>query len=192
MVMIKNPFRHLDIDPSWTLFLDRDGVINVDKPDHYVLDRHQFIFKEGALEALFRLSQLFGKIIVVTNQRGVDKGVMTEADLEDIHEYMKSKIECIGGRIDDIFYCTSLQDDHPDRKPNTGMALKAKVKYPEIDFSKSIMVGDKPIDLQWGRKIGAVTVWISSDRFAGTVDQHDMDADCESLFELAHLLQVKI
>lgn len=103
---------------------------------------------------------------------------------------MKEKVTFTCGRIDDIFYCTSTDDAHPDRKPAIGMATKAKEKYPEIDFSKSIMIGDKAGDMQWGRNIGAFTVWIPSIRFKGTVDPADIDLTCGSLFEFAHLLQL--
>ena len=192
MELARNPFLTLQVDSSWTLFLDRDGVINVNKDESYVCRRDEFIFKEGALEAIYRLSSIFGKIIVVTNQRGVSKGLMTEDDLLDIHSFMLEKIEKVGGRIDHIFYCTALEDQHPDRKPNTGMALKAKEKYPEIDFSRSIMVGDKSIDMKWGKNIGAMTVWITSPYFWDSIDATEIDLSCDSLFDLAHLLQVKL
>lgn len=151
-----------DIDHTWTLFLDRDGVININKEGGYIQHRREFIFTEGALEAIAFLSRIFGRIIVITNQRGVGKGLMTEKDLKDIHTYMVSKIECCGGRIDAIYYCTSPDDAHPDRKPHPGMAYKAKADFADIDFTKSVMVGDKDIDMEWGRNIGARTIWVTS------------------------------
>lgn len=183
------PFSVNEPDSTWTLFLDRDGVINVNKDDSYVFNRDEFIFKEGTLDAIARLSRLFGRIIVITNQRGVGKGLMSEADLHDIHAYMKSNIERAGGRIDDIFYCTSTDNAHPDRKPSPGMAFRAQEKYPEIDFSKSVMVGDKSADMQWGRNIGALTVLIRSVRYKDTIVPSSVDITCDSLFEFTHLLQ---
>jgi D-glycero-alpha-D-manno-heptose 1-phosphate guanylyltransferase len=180
------PFPPDVLDGSWTLFLDRDGVININKDESYVFNRGEFIFTEGALEAIARLSNLFNRIIVVTNQRGVGKGLMTEADLHDIHSYMKEKVEMTCGRIDEIYYCISADDAHPDRKPSPGMAYRAKEKFPDIDFSKSIMVGDKSIDMQWGRNIGALTVWISSERFKDNIHPAEIDLTCTSLFEFAH------
>ncbi|MBL0009151.1 MAG: HAD-IIIA family hydrolase [Saprospiraceae bacterium] len=177
-------------DPTWTLFLDRDGVINVNKDDSYVFNREEFIFKEGTLAAIARLSGLFGRIIVITNQRGVGKGLMSEADLQDIHAYMKSNIEKAGGRIDDIFYCTSTDNAHPDRKPSPGMAFRAQEKYPDIDFSKAVMVGDKSADMQWGRNIGALTVLIMSARYKDTIDPSTVDITCDSLYTFVHLLQL--
>ncbi len=184
------PFEINEPDDTWTLFLDRDGVINVNKDDSYVFNREEFIFKEGTLEAIARLSGLFGRIIVITNQRGVGKGLMSEADLQDIHAYMKSNIEKAGGRIDDIFYCTSTDNAHPDRKPSPGMAFRAQEKYPEIDFSKSVMVGDKSADMQWGRNIGAMTVLIMSARYKDTIDPSTVDITCDSLYTFVHLLQL--
>ena len=183
------PFPPDVLDGTWTLFLDRDGVININKDDSYIFNRDEFVFSEGALEAISRLSDLFGRIIVVTNQRGVGKGLMTEMDLHDIHGYMKDKIEKTCGRIDDIFYCISIDDAHPDRKPSPGMAYRAKEKFPEIDFTKSIMVGDKSGDMQWGRNIGAMTVWITSKRYRDTVNPLEIDLACNSLFEFAHHFQ---
>lgn len=176
------PFLKLPLDPSWTLFLDRDGVINVNKPDSYVFNTKEFIFCEGALEAISRVCKVFGKIIVITNQRGVGKGLMTEEDLQEIHRYMKEKIEKVGGRIDDIFYCTSVDDSHPDRKPNPGMAHKAKEKYPEIDFTKSLMIGDKIIDMQWARNIGAYGVLITPTPMCVDASGSDADYRCDSLY----------
>jgi len=183
------PFAMNEPDNTWTLFLDRDGVINVNKDDSYVFKRSEFVFKDGTLEAIAQLSGLFGRIIVVTNQRGVGKGLMSVADLADIHDYMKSAIEMAGGRIDDLFYCISTDDAHPDRKPSPGMAFRAKEKYPEIDFSKAVMVGDKSVDMLWGRNIGSLTVLIRSARFKTSIDPSSVDITCDSLFEFAHLLQ---
>lgn len=183
------PFAINEPDYAWTLFLDRDGVININKDDSYVFNRKEFIFKEGTLDAIARLSRLFGRIIIITNQRGVGKGLMTEADLHDIHAYMKTNIEMAGGRIDDIFYCISTEDAHPDRKPSPGMAFRAQEKYPEIDFSRAVMVGDKSVDMQWGRNIGALTVLIRSERFKDTIDPSSVDMACDSLYAFAHLLQ---
>ena len=80
------------VDRSWTLFLDRDGVINVEKPMDYVRAWEEFQFNPGVLKALKLLNGLFGRIVVVTNQRGVGKGLMTEQDLLDIHDRMTEEI----------------------------------------------------------------------------------------------------
>lgn len=176
------PFLTLPLDASWTLFLDRDGVINVNKAESYVLNIKEFIFCEGALEAIARVSTVFGKIIVMTNQRGVGKGLMTEEDLQEIHRHMKEKILKVGGRMDDIFYCTAVDDHHPDRKPNPGMAHRAKEKYPDIDFAKSLMIGDKIIDMQWARNIGAYGVLITPTPMCVDTPGTEADYRCDSLY----------
>ena len=148
------------IDKSWTLFLDRDGVINEDVVDDYVKKREEFIFREGTLTALRILKPLFARIIIVSNQRGVEKGLMTANDLEDITEFMLSTIQKADGNIDRVFYCTAINNENPNRKPNSGMADQAKAEFPEINFSKSIMVGNMPGDMLFGKKIGAFTVYL--------------------------------
>ena len=134
---MKFPLEH--IDKSWTLFLDRDGVINEDVVGDYIKEWESFVFRTGTLEALAMLTPLFTRIIIVSNQRGVEKGLMTKADLDHITQNMLLAIEEAGGKIDQVFYCTSLSNDDPNRKPNSGMALQAKSMFPEIEFSKSIM-----------------------------------------------------
>src|SRR5438045_5290470 len=99
------------IDKSWTLFLDRDGVINGEKKDEYVLRLEEFVFFEGVLQALKILNEVFGLIVIVTNQKGVGKGLMTLDDLHSIHDYMMREIESHGGRIDKFYYCTDCDNN---------------------------------------------------------------------------------
>jgi D-glycero-D-manno-heptose 1,7-bisphosphate phosphatase len=146
---------------DWTLFLDRDGVISIRLPDDYVRSWDEFKFMEGVTEALKILGSIFGRIIIVSNQQGVGKGLMTEQELQEIDKKMKLEIGNSGGRIDASFYCTSLvSENDPDRKPGTGMGLKAKAAFPEIDFNRSVMVGDSPSDMEFGKRLGMVTVLI--------------------------------
>ena len=151
-----------EIDKSWTLFLDRDGVINVEKYLDYVYDYSEFTFYEGTLQALKKLSALFGRLIIITNQRGVGKKLMTEEALLKLHQQMMLTIEAEGGKIDAIFYCTSLDNSHPNRKPQPGMGLLAKKKFPDIDFSKSIMIGNNTSDMFFGRNLGTYTVYVKT------------------------------
>ena len=150
------------IDMTWTLFLDRDGVLNHDKDNDYIRNWEEFRFYEGTLEALAILSNLFGKIVVTTNQKGVGKGLMTIDDLTNIHSNMLAQIEEAGGRIDKAYYCADLSDDAPDRKPNPGMAHQAKEDFPEIDLSKSIIVGNRLSDMGFGRNAGMHTVFVTT------------------------------
>ncbi len=151
-------------DQQWTLFLDRDGVINVDKDVSYIFHPDEFRFTEGAPGIFRKLGGIFQRIIVVTNQRGVGRGLMTDATLHDIHAHMTTAIEDAGGRIDAIYYCSSIHNDHPERKPNPGMAVRARMNFPEIDFSRSIMVGNNLSDMHFGKNAGMYTVFIRSTR----------------------------
>ena len=158
------PLDLTQVDKTWTLFLDRDGVINVDKDGSYIFHPDEFIFTAGAPALFSKLAALFSRIVIVTNQRGVGRGLMTEATLHEIHAHMTGEIEAMGGRIDAIYYCSSIHNDHPERKPNPGMAVRARLNFPEIDFSKSIMVGNNLSDMHFGRNAGMHTVFIRSTR----------------------------
>lgn len=150
------------IDNSWTLFLDRDGVINEENVGSYITRWDEFNFSKGSLEALGQLNELFGQIIVVTNQRGVGKGIMTLEDLKLIHQNMLSEIHAAGGKIDKVYACTSLDDNDHNRKPNIGMANQARHDYPDIDFKKSVMVGNNISDMEFGKRAGMHTVFLTS------------------------------
>jgi len=173
-----------DTDNSWTLMLDRDGVINTDVINDYIKSWEEFRFCEGTLDALKILNPLFNRIIVISNQRGVGKGLMSKETLDLITQNMLLKIEENGGRIDKAYYCTSLDNEDPERKPNKGMALKAKSDFPEIDFNKCIMVGNMPGDMWFGRNIGAFTVYIPT-RKDEYPEAHTIDARYKNLLAFA-------
>jgi D-glycero-D-manno-heptose 1,7-bisphosphate phosphatase len=153
-----------------TLFLDRDGVINKRLVDDYVKNWAEFEFLPGVTESLKILSGIFDRIIVVTNQQGVGKGRMTEKQLNTIHENMKTAVKRAGGRIDAVYYCTDLKDKPGNcRKPSIAMFNKAKTDFPEIDASKSIMVGDSQSDIDFGNNAGMFTVFIGNENKTANV-----------------------
>ncbi|RYZ29604.1 MAG: HAD-IIIA family hydrolase [Chitinophagaceae bacterium] len=96
------------INSDWTLFLDRDGVINDEKLGEYILHWDYFIFSKGVLDVFKTLSDKFSRIIIVTNQKGVGKGLMTKESLDTIHYEMQREVEIVGGRIDRIYACIDL------------------------------------------------------------------------------------
>jgi histidinol-phosphate phosphatase family protein len=152
----------LQIDKSWTLFLDRDGVINRKLEGDYVKTISDFAFLPGVVQAIGKLSNLFGRIIIITNQQGIGKGLMTDEALETIHQHMLEKINHTGGRIDAVFFAPQLHNEgHEDRKPGIGMPMKAKIDFPEIEFKKSILIGDSITDMQLGRKLNMINIFIS-------------------------------
>jgi D-glycero-D-manno-heptose 1,7-bisphosphate phosphatase len=163
MPVPKQSFINLKIDKSWTLFLDRDGVINRKIDGDYVRNLNQFEWLPGIHDSIRQLSLVFGKIIIVTNQQGVGKGLMTHEEVNTIHEHIKNLVAEKGGKIDAIYYAPELKSENSDlRKPNIGMAHLAKNDFPGIDFSKSIMVGDTMSDMQFGKKAGMITVFITN------------------------------
>ena len=153
----------MKIDQSWTLFLDRDGVINKRIPGDYVRNIQQFIFLEGSVEAIRQLNNVFGLIVVVTNQQGIGKGLMTQVDVDKVHTYMMAEVEQAGGCIEKVYTCPALVKDNAIcRKPNSGMALQAKEDFPLIDFTRSVMVGDSISDMEFGIGLGMKTVFIET------------------------------
>lgn len=171
------------ISDDWTLFLDRDGVINRRIVDGYVTCREEFEFLPGVLDALRIFAERFKYIVIVTNQQGVGKGLMTMNQVDAVHDQMCTEIEAHGGRIDGIFVCPQLASD-PDnyRKPNPEMAFMAQDYYPDIDLDKSVMVGDGDTDIEFGRNAGTHTVFIG--------EENPSADDCFlSLIEFANLLK---
>jgi D-glycero-alpha-D-manno-heptose 1-phosphate guanylyltransferase len=186
--LILPAFNLTNIDKSWTIFIDRDGVINNEIKGDYVRNWDQFVFYDGAREAFQTFQQKFGQIIIVSNQRGVGKGLMSEADLANIHVNMQKEIETFGGRIDKIYYCTSTDLFHPDRKPNPGIAFRARREMPGIDLARSIMVGNKPSDMLFGRNAGMFTVFIKSTNPEQPLPHADIDLCFDTLADFAKAL----
>jgi D-glycero-D-manno-heptose 1,7-bisphosphate phosphatase len=155
---------NLRIDRTWTLFLDRDGVINRRLIGGYIQHWDQFDFLPGVPEAIRKFSAIFGRIIVVSNQQGVGKGLMTGADVDAIHKQMQTELEKHGGRIDAVFFSPHLHADGSlQRKPNVGMALQARRLFPGIRFRRSIMAGDSVSDMVFGKRLGMTTVLVGGD-----------------------------
>ncbi len=176
-----------NIDGTWTLFLDRDGVINERIMGDYVKSPDEFVFLEGVKEAIALLSRKFNRVIVVTNQQGVGKGIMTERNLLEIHTYMSDEVYRAGGKIDKCYFAPALAGDESDdmRKPKTGMAELARMEFPEIEFSRSVMVGDSDTDIEFGRKLGMKTVRVKTVEPIGT----DSDLTVDSLKMFAKIVE---
>lgn len=155
----------LTIDATWSLFLDRDGVINKRLPDDYVKKWDEFEFLPGVLEAISVLTTIFGKLFIVTNQQGIGKGLMRESDLDMIHDQMMSEIRSYGGKIHKVYHSPYRDEENSVfRKPNIGLARKAKIDFPEITFEKSIMAGDSITDMKFGKNAGMMTIYINTDK----------------------------
>ena len=147
-----------------TLFLDRDGVINKKLEGRYVRNFSEFEFMPGALDSISKLSNLFSRILIVTNQQGIAKGIMSEADLNILHTKMQDRIEKLGGKINKIYYCPHLQDmDCMCRKPKSGMIEQAIIDFPEINIENSYLIGDSDSDIKAGKKMNLNTVKVDND-----------------------------
>jgi len=142
------------------LFLDRDGVLNVDHG--YVHRWKDFSWIPGAQEVIGAFNRAGWLVFVVTNQSGIGRGFYTEDDMHALHRRMLDDLAASGARIDAIYYCADHPDaqvaayrhpDPPDRKPNPGMILRALAEWP-VDRVRSVMVGDKPADLEAALRAG--------------------------------------
>lgn len=154
----------------------------------YIMNWSEFKFYDHAAQAIKIISEKVGKVLVVSNQRGVGKKLMTEDDLLHIHGEMKQEIERNGGCIEKIYYCTSADNKHVNRKPNPGMAFQAKQDFPDIDLSKSIMVGNKPSDMIFGRSAGIFTVFLTTTNPDQVFPHPDIDLIFPSLIDFAKTL----
>ena len=172
------------INEDWTLFLDRDGVINVRIIDGYVTKIEEFEFLPNVIEALRIFKNKFKYIIVVTNQQGVGKGIMKFEDVEEVHRFMVQKVADNEGKIDKVYFCPqlkSVQDNY--RKPSPKMAYFAQNDFSDIDLSKSIMVGDMNSDVEFGKNAGMKTVFIGNNELTITPDDR-----FETLYDFAKIL----
>lgn len=159
------------ISQDWTLFLDRDGVINKRIIDGYVTNVKDFIFLPGVVDAIKIFNDRFKRIFVVTNQQGVGKGLMKIEELTEIHNYMVKTVRSGGGRIDKIYSCPQLKSEEDNyRKPSPRMAFMAKEDFPEIDLSKSIMIGDTNSDIVFGKNAGMKTIQVGKEKTDAVAD----------------------
>ncbi len=142
------------------LFLDRDGVLNEDRG--YVHRWEDFTWIPGARETVAAFNRADWLVIVVTNQSGVGRGYYAEDDVHALHKRMQDELARIGGRIDAFYHAPQHPEApveayrHPDpplRKPNPGMLLQAMAEWP-IDREASLMIGDKPSDLEAALRAG--------------------------------------
>ncbi len=137
------------------LILDRDGVVNVAKPNGYISNFKDFNFTEGFVANIKLLSDLYDRIFITTNQAGIGKGIMDVKDLDILHQQMLSEIKEMNGNIDKIYYSKGVDYSDNMRKPNIGMAEQIKIDFPDVDFSKTVVAGDSFSDMLFAEKIKA-------------------------------------
>ena len=145
------------------VFLDRDGVINRLELGLYTTSWEKFEFLEGAAESIAPLNEAGYLIIVITNQSAINRGMMTQDDLEVIHGNMVAEIEKAGGRVDGIYFCPHRPDeDCGCRKPKPGMFDQINEDF-DIDYSKSWFVGDFESDRQVAEAVGLNFIMVKGD-----------------------------
>jgi histidinol-phosphate phosphatase family protein len=150
------------------IFLDRDGVINEDRPD-YVKSWAEFRFIRGVLPALRRLKSGGMPVVVITNQSAVGRGLITPSVLEGIHRKMLRAVERGGGEIAGIYYCPHRPDENcACRKPGDGLIRQAADDL-KIDLPKSLLIGDTGKDLGAGEKAGCLTALVLTGQGRGTL-----------------------
>lgn len=161
------------------IFLDRDGVINRKAPPHdYIKLVNEFQMLPGAGDAIHLLNVAGYKVVIVTNQRGIARGLMTMEDLNQVHQFMKKELLYFDAHIDDIFVCPHDIGQCHCRKPDIGLFLQAEKKF-AINKDKSYMIGDSRTDIEAGKNYGIKTISINGPDF-------NADHDSSSLLEAAN------
>lgn len=144
------------------LFLDRDGVLNRHLLGDYVRNWSMWEWLPDVLASMPLLAKRYRRIFLVSNQQGMGKGLMSQDDLDQIHQNMSADIEKAGGRLDGIYTCTDLEASHsPNRKPEIGLALQAQRDFPEVNFHRSVMIGDNVTDMLFAKKAQMRAVYIT-------------------------------
>ena len=181
---------HPEVVMNKAAFLDRDGVINRKAPEgRYVTRWEEFQFLPGVVEGITQLNRAGFCIIVVTNQRCVAKGLLTETDLKDLHQRMSEHLARAGARIDAIFHCPhELDPPCSCRKPAPGMLLEA-ARSRDLDLASSWMIGDSVADIQAGKTAGCRTARVLVENPAEREPESDGAAPCDADVTAASLLE---
>jgi D-glycero-D-manno-heptose 1,7-bisphosphate phosphatase len=151
------------LEPGRTAFLDRDGTIN--KPaakGNYIVSPDEVELLPGAAEAIRTLNELPAKVVVVTNQRGIALGLMSEEDLAAVNRRLEELLAAEGAHLDAIFHCPHERDSCDCRKPGTEMFERAEREVEGVAIEGGAMIGDSAIDIEAGRRLGLTTVRLGS------------------------------
>ena len=144
------------------VFLDRDGLINRQAPEHdYIKSWAEFEFLPGVAEAIHKLNEAGYLALVVTNQRGVARGMMSMAAVDEIHKAMRRELDKAGAHIEKVYVCPHESGTCNCRKPDIGLFLQAEQDF-EIDKQHSWLVGDSDSDVEAGRIYGIKTIKTTS------------------------------
>lgn len=191
MTLRKTKMMNFQLNKDWTLFLDRDGVINERIVDDYVMDPKDLILTTNLIQALKIFSQKFGKLFVVSNQQCIGKGLCTIETIENIHASLNDLLLKEKILITEFLVCPHKASDHCNcRKPKSGLALQAQSKFPSIDFSRSIMVGDMLSDMKFGKNLGMITIYVGDNNVSNFHEiQKQADFMFDNLYQFAKNIQ---
>jgi D-glycero-D-manno-heptose 1,7-bisphosphate phosphatase len=144
-----------------TIFLDRDGVVNEKMPEgSYVRNWADFHLLPGVPEAIAGLNRAGLRVIVVSNQRGIALGKYSAEDVEAIHAELQKLLQAQGAHVDAYYFCPHDKQQCNCRKPLPGMFEQARREFPDITATASAMIGDSLSDIEFGRRLGMMTVFI--------------------------------
>lgn len=144
------------------VILDRDGTVVVDR--HYLSEPADLEFLPGAADGLRRFYEHGYRLVVITNQSGIGRGMFSLQQLHDVHQRFRTMVADAGARIDEIYFCPHVPEDNcPCRKPRLGLLVRAASEL-HFDPAKAIVIGDKASDIQFGRGAGATTILIASEQ----------------------------
>jgi len=147
-----------------TIFLDRDGVLNEKPPEgNYITCWADFHLLPGVPAALRRLNQAGLRVVVVTNQRGIALGLYSPSDVEAIQSSLQQVLKMHGAHVDAFYFCPHDERQCSCRKPLPGLFEQAVAQFPEITAATSVMIGDSLSDIEFGRRLGMLTVFIQGD-----------------------------
>lgn len=160
--------------PDRTVFLDRDGTINEPPPEgEYLTSADDLRLIPGAAEAIRTLNEHPAKVVVVTNQRGIALGKMTEADLSAVNERLRSELTRFGAHLDGILHCPHHAGACDCRKPGTAMFERAAREIEGVALEGGAMIGDSAIDIEAGLRLGLTTVRLGESSPPDPVPDHD-------------------
>lgn len=171
----------------FAVFVDRDGTICFDK--HYLADPNGLELIPTVAEGIRKLNDAGIPVVVVTNQSGIARGYFTVERLSEIHDRMKEALSVRGARVDDIFYCPHLPDAGcPCRKPAPGMLFQARDKH-GFDLGRSFVVGDRMMDIELARAVGATGILVPEPGDQYHVDGEIAKSSCKPSFRAKEFVQ---
>lgn len=162
------------LEPGRTAFLDRDGTINESPPEgDYVTSPAGVRLLPGAAEAIRLLNEHPAKVVVVTNQRGIALGRMSEADLRRVNDRLAEELDRSGAHLDAIVHCPHHEGACECRKPGTGMFERAAREVDGVEIAGGAMVGDTTRDVEAGHRLGLTTVRIGRSAEGDPAPDHE-------------------